>query len=144
MSERKIFASPQDAESAFYEALERSDLAAMMAVWADDEDIVCVHPGGPRLVGYASVRDAWRRVFESGTRLEVRILQRNVVTTPFAVIHSLIEQIRVRPREGDGTSTAPVAATNIFQRGAMGWRMVLHHASPMPPDSLVESPKVLH
>jgi ketosteroid isomerase-like protein len=142
VSAKRIFASPQDVEVAFYEALERSDLAGMMAVWAEDEDIVCIHPGGPRLVGYASVRDAWRRIFQSGTRLEVRILQRSAIATPFAVIHSLIEQILVRD---DGQlKTAPVAATNVYQRGAMGWRMVVHHGSPMPPDSLVEVPKVLH
>ena len=45
----KIFPTPQDAESAFYEALERADLEQMMAVWSEDEEIVCVHPGGPRL-----------------------------------------------------------------------------------------------
>ena len=33
----------------------------MMATWADDEDIVCVHPGGARLVGYDAVRTAGSR-----------------------------------------------------------------------------------
>ena len=31
----KIFPTAQDAESAFYEALERCDLEGMMAVWAE-------------------------------------------------------------------------------------------------------------
>ena len=44
----KIFPTAQDAENAFYEALERGDLEGMMAVWSEDEDIVCVHPHGPR------------------------------------------------------------------------------------------------
>ena len=39
MPERKIFASAQDVETAFYEALERADINAMMAVWAEDEDV---------------------------------------------------------------------------------------------------------
>ena len=39
----------QDAENAFYEALEHGDLEGMMAVWAEDEEIICVHPTGPRL-----------------------------------------------------------------------------------------------
>ena len=30
----------------------------MMTTWADDEEIVCVHPGGARLVGYDAVRSA--------------------------------------------------------------------------------------
>ena len=45
----KIFPAAQDAENAFYEALERCDLDGMMAVWAEDEDIVCIHPTGARL-----------------------------------------------------------------------------------------------
>ena len=45
----KIFPTAQDAETAFYEALERCDLEGMMAVWAEDEEIVCVHPAGGRV-----------------------------------------------------------------------------------------------
>jgi len=48
----KIFPTAQDAETAFYEALERCDLDGMMAVWAEDEDILCVHPTGGRLTGH--------------------------------------------------------------------------------------------
>ncbi len=53
----RIFPTPQDAEAAFYEALERADLELMMAVWAEDEEILCVHPGGARLTGQDQVRD---------------------------------------------------------------------------------------
>ena len=53
-----IYTSPQDASLAFYQAFETQDIDAMMATWADDEDIVCVHPGGARVVGYDAVRSA--------------------------------------------------------------------------------------
>jgi ketosteroid isomerase-like protein len=147
MSQKPIFASPQDVEAAFYDALERGDLAAIMAVWSEDEEIICVHPGGPLLVGYATVQEAWRRIFDHGRKLEVRLSVPTVVTTPFAVVHSLIEHIRVQTGRGVGEGAinqAPVAATNIYVRGALGWRMVAHHSSPVPPDSLSEAPKVLH
>ena len=141
MSNKKIFTTPQDVETAFYEALERADLEAMMQVWSEDDEIVCLHPGGPRLIGYRVVRDAWRRIFEGGARLQIRLAQQSVVVTPFAVLHSVIEYISVRDREG---GTAPVAATNLYVRGALGWRMVAHHGSAVPPDSLFETPKVFH
>ena len=35
--------SPDDVEAALYEALQRGDIEALMAVWADDDEIVCVH-----------------------------------------------------------------------------------------------------
>ncbi len=147
MPSTKIFAAPQDVETAFYEALEHADLELMMSVWADDEEIICVHPGGPRLVGYQAIREAWRRIFEHGNRLDVAVSQLSTVVTPFAVLHSVLEQIRVRTKDKVGDVMAPVAASNLYVRGAMGWRMVSHHASPVPPlpaDTLTDMPKVLH
>lgn len=141
MSSQKIFASPQDVEAAFYEALERSDIDAMMAVWAEDEEVVCVHPGGPRLIGYNMIREAWQHVFANGRKLRVRVTQQTAVTTPFAMVSTLLEHIGTRD---DETVNAPVAATNVYVRGALGWRMVAHHASPVPPGSIGEAPRTLH
>lgn len=141
MSKKPIFTSPQEAETAFYEALERSDLDAMMAVWSEDEEIVCVHPGGPRLTGYATVREAWRRIFEGGARLKVQLLALSTVHGPFAAVHSVVEQIATT---GAKHLAAPVAATNVYVRGALGWRMIVHHASPVPPSSIGDAPQVLH
>jgi len=138
---QKIFASAQDVEAAFYEALERSDIDAMMTVWAEDEEVVCVHPGGPRLIGYTMIREAWQRVFATGRKLRVRLSQQKTVTTPFAVVSTLLEHIT---STDDGNLSAPVAATNIYVRGPLGWRMVAHHASPVPPDSVGEEPRILH
>ena len=64
----RIFPTSQDAENAFYEALERADLELMMAVWSEDEEIVCVHPGGPRLAGQDPVRASWAQIFSNGGR----------------------------------------------------------------------------
>lgn len=138
MPDKPIFPTPQDAESAFYEALERADLDGMMAVWAEDEEVVCVHPGGPRLLGYTTVREAWRRIFAAGARLRVRISHPTVMQGPFTSLHTVIEHVSVRD---DESVRAPVVATNVYVRGAMGWRMVAHHASPAPPDSVSDAPK---
>ena len=141
MPSQKIFASPQDVEAAFYEALERCDIEAMMAVWAEDEEVVYVHPGGPRLVGYTMIREAWQRVFANGRKLRVRLSQQTAVTTPFSMVSTLLEHIA---NQGDENLSAPVAATNVYVRGALGWRMVAHHASPVPPNSVPETPRTLH
>ena len=75
----KIFPSAQDTQNAFYEALEHSDLEAMMAVWSEDEDIVCVHPAGQRLAGQAQVREVWRQMFAGSPNMRVRITQQVVI-----------------------------------------------------------------
>ena len=141
MPKKPIFTSPQEAEVAFYEALERGDLEAMMNVWSEDEEIVCVHPGGPRLNGYALVREGWRHIFEGGTRLKVQLLALTTVHAPFSAVHSVIEQISVI---GQKHLAAPVVATNVYMRGALGWRMIVHHSSPVPPSSIGDAPNVLH
>lgn len=143
MSER-IFATPQDVENAFYQALERGDLELMMAVWSDDDEIVCVHPQGPRIAGQEQVRESWRRIFASGQRLSVRVAQQVTLSGMMVAVHSVHELITVAGEKG---VRAPVIATNVYLRTAAGWRMVVHHASTAPgpaPDPAPESPKILH
>lgn len=141
MSDKPIFPTPQDAEAAFYDAMEQASLDMLMLVWAEDEEIVCVHPGGPRLTGYAAIREAWRRIFEGSVRFRIRLSGTTAIHTPFTAVHTVIEHLSVRD---DESQRAPVVATNVFVRGALGWRLVLHHASPAPPETSIEAPKVLH
>lgn len=141
MPKKPMFTTPQEAETAFYEALERGDLDAMMSVWAEDEEVVCVLPGGPRLVGYALVREGWNRIFSGNRRLKVQLLALSTIHGPFTALHSVVEQIGVA---GKKLQAAPVAATNLYLRGPLGWRMIVHHASPVPPDSIGDAPQTLH
>ena len=123
---RALFATPQDAEAAFYEAFEKSDLEAMMDVWADDDDIVCVHPGGVRLAGAEQVREAWRQIFAGGQTLRFRLRQQQALNGMTLVVHSVYEQITVA---SEARARQPVIATNVYMRTESGWRMVVHHAS---------------
>ena len=140
----RIFPTPQDAENAFYESLERCDLELMMAVWAEDEDIVCVHPAGPRIAGQEQVRDSWRRIFASGQRLRVQLAQQVTLSGMMVAVHSVHEVITV---VGEKRARPPVVASNVYLRTAAGWRMIVHHASPAPGPTAeppAEPPKILH
>ena len=61
-----LMTSPDDAEAQFYEALQRGDIDKLMAVWSDDDEICCVHPNGPRVVGPAAIRAAFDAMFSNG------------------------------------------------------------------------------
>ena len=141
----KIFPTAQDAQNAFYEALERCDLEAMMAVWSEDEEIVCVHPAGQRLAGQAEVREVWRRMFAGGPDMRVRITQQVVIAGVMLEVHSVHENITVA---GEPRPRPPMVATNVYLRTPAGWRMIVHHASPAPGAPTAEpasaSPKILH
>lgn len=122
-----IYTSPNDAALAFYQAFERQDIDAMMAAWADDEDIVCVHPGGARLVGYEAVRNGWEQLFGGDNKLVFQLEHVVVLETVGLAMQSAIEQVSA----ADGTARGAAAATNIFMRTPSGWRLVCHHASPV-------------
>ena len=125
----QLFPTPDDAESAFYEAFERGDLAAMMAVWAEDDDVVCVHPQGPRLVGFEAVRESWTQIFGSGMQLRVRTTDARQYHGQALAVHSVVEMLAAA---GEGVAPPPVAATNVYVLTEEGWRMMVHHASPLP------------
>ena len=90
---RKLFPTPDDAETAFYEAFERADLAAMMVVWAEGEDVVCVHPSGPRLTGFEAVRESWMQIFASNVKLNVRVSEASRFDGPSVAVRSVVEAI---------------------------------------------------
>jgi uncharacterized protein (TIGR02246 family) len=140
----KIFPTAQDAENAFYEALERADLEGMMAVWAEDEDVICVHPTGARLCGQDQVRESWAKIFAGGAGPRVRITQQVALSGMMLAVHSVHENFTL---EGDPRAQVPVIATNVYLRTAAGWRMIVHHASPapaQPADPTPDAPKTLH
>ena len=124
-----IYTTPQDAASAFYQAFEARDLDAMMATWADDEEVVCVHPGGQRLVGYDAIRNSWEQLFAGDVRLKFRLEQPIAIDTVGLAVQSAIEHVFL----ADGSPRGLAVATNVFMRTPSGWRVVCHHASAAPP-----------
>ncbi len=139
-----LMATPQDIEAQFYEALQRGDIEALMGVWSDDEDIVCVHPGGPRIVGAAAIRATFDSIFANGP-INVHPEKLRTVNTGHCAVHNLMERVDISTDEGP--NTAWVIATNVYIKTDQGWRLVAHHASPGSPRELqevAEAPSVLH
>ncbi len=140
-----MFATPEEAELAFYDALERADLVRLMQVWSDDEEIICVHPGGLRMVGLHAVKESWQEILAQGA-LHIRPAKLVTTQSMMSTVHSLIEQITVRSQIG--TEVAHCYATNVYHKGPTGWRMVMHHASAAPEQTgLLDShdaPGLLH
>ena len=139
-----LMASPDDAEAQFYEALRDGDIDKLMAVWADDDEVVCVHPGGPRIVGPRAIRTAFEAIFAEG-RIQAEIERVRRVHTLDAAMHSVVERVHLALPQGP--RTAFVMATNVYVKTTQGWRMVAHHASPgtdTEAPEIAEAPSVLH
>ncbi len=136
--------SADDTEAAFYEALQAGDVDKLMACWADEDEIMCIHPGGPRSVGPQAVRAVFEMMFANGTIRAFPERLRKVQSLSSAV-HNVIERIEVLTP--DGPQEAYVIATNVYHKTAQGWRMVAHHASPGTRQEMQEIggvPTVLH
>lgn len=136
--------SPDEVETAFYEALRGGDIERLMACWADEDEVVCVHPGGGRIVGAAAIRASFAAMFANGT---IRAWPRRArrVHALASAVHNVLERLEVTT--DDGEREAWVIATNTYHKTAQGWRMVGHHASPATLQEVQEgqdAPQVLH
>lgn len=125
LKQRPVFATAQEAEVAFYEAFEHRDFHAMMAVWAEDDSVICIHPGAPRLSGIEQVAISWKHLFETSPLMRFRLTDGLYTQDAMLAIHQIRENIEV-----DGEESGVVLTTNIFQFIDGSWRMVIHHASP--------------
>ncbi|WP_085315321.1 YybH family protein [Derxia lacustris] len=122
-----LFSTPEAVEQTWYDALERGDAQAAMACWSDEDDVVCIHPNGPRLIGIDSIRHSYEEILAQGP-LTVRPGRRHTQQNMLVAVHSIVEELPLRhPRTGQPLR---VFATNIYFKTPNGWRLVLHHASP--------------
>ncbi len=139
-------------EQQFYEALQRGDLERLMALWLDDDDICCIHPGGERLIGALSIRASFESMFGNGPIVlqpeSVRRLQR-----PGCAVHSVLERLYLAGPVPGGRGVLAalhsvwVVSTNVYVETARGWRLLAHHASPgtmNEPQPSSELPTLLH
>lgn len=148
----KIFNTPEEAEIAFYEAIERSDIDMLNAVWSSDDNIVCIHPGADRIEGRQAVLDSFTELFMESPMLSFSLMDTLQTGDDNLAIHLVREHV-----EMGGRFMSSVVSTNIYQFEDGGWRMLLHHASPEPDtmleedideyeefEALLETPPVLH
>lgn len=115
------------ANAAFYRAFEALDVALMDEVWAHADYVKCVHPGWPLITGWEAVRESWRTIFENTAEMRFTLGDVDVQVAGalgwVTCTENILQSVRGR------ISVTSVLATNLFERGAGGWRMVHHHAS---------------
>ena len=120
------------ANAAFYAAFETGDLDAMHDVWVSDGPI-CVHPGWTPVVGNAAVRRSWAVVMANTPYIQFFLTDVDVTVLDEVASVTCTENVLAA---GEGTPAAAFAggksvATNVFRRTSTGWRLWIHHASPV-------------
>lgn len=122
-----LYDTPQQAEAAFYDAFQRADFKAMSDVWANDDEVTCIHPMGPRLQGRDVVLASWGDLFSGGAELRFTLTDALYTSDANVSVHSVSENISY----GAGfEQRSVVLATNVYRLTNDGWRICAHHGSP--------------
>ncbi|WP_338767432.1 nuclear transport factor 2 family protein [Massilia sp. METH4] len=126
MPKKQHNGSPAEVEAAFYDAMSRADVDALMALWADDEEIVCIQPNGLRLLGHRAIRESYEMLLEHGG-VHIQPTQLHEMHNLMSAVHTVVEGTTVL--RGD---QGHLVATNVYLKTPKGWRIVAHHVSVAP------------
>ena len=120
----------QSANEQFYKAFNKRDIEAMKRVWENEERITCVHPGWSPLNGFEPILNSWAGIFENSGNMEIRISDVRVLASGDLAWVSCTEKLFTIAESG--VLASQVFATNLFHLEGDVWKMVMHHASPVP------------
>lgn len=114
---------------AFYAAFRQLDLDAMTEVWSESDADACIHPGWGILRGWVDVKASFAAIFQDAGYMRIEPTDVEILLSGDVARVTCIENIY--SVHGGITMQGRVAATNLYQRTGEGWRMVLHHGSPI-------------
>ncbi|GAA4511928.1 MULTISPECIES: nuclear transport factor 2 family protein [Nonomuraea] len=120
----------------FYTAIEDADLDRMTEIWAEDGvdgKVSCVHPGWTLLAGRSEVLRSWALIMANTTYIQFVLTDVNttVLRDDVAVL-TCVENILTAGEEGESSFAAgKVVASNVYIRTPQGWRLWMHHGSPV-------------
>jgi ketosteroid isomerase-like protein len=121
------------ANTAFYNAFEAGDIDLMAAIWLPEPDPVCIHPGNVAIGGYAGVMRAWAMIFANTPYIQF-FLTDVVVRVDREVAYVTCTENVLSAGDGapeEGFAGGKALATNVFRHTTTGWRLWIHHASPV-------------
>ncbi len=138
-----VFKSSTEAEDAFYTAFSSGDLNAMRGIWLDADYTSCVHPMGNRLSGTTAILKSWETILKNTTDIMIEISDLGIHSLQQLAVHTLTENIHSLDTP---EQIHRFLATNIYKQTADGWKLILHHASPIPRDLSQEksSERIVH
>ena len=117
----------------FYRAFEAADLDAMRDLWVDDGETLCVHPGALPVRGTSAINRSWALIMANTPYIQ--FILTDVETSVLGDVASVTCTENVLTAadsvEEGAFSGAKAVATNVFVRTADGWRLWIHHASPV-------------
>ena len=117
----------------FYDALGTRNIHLMKEVWANEEKVGCVHPGWTILRSWEAIMQSWEGVFDPEDQVDINLSEIRIkIKDNIAWLTCVQEMVYIRR---DPVSFNLSQSTNIFEKSNNEWKMVIHHASPIPVDN---------
>lgn len=113
------------ANAAFYAAFATGSVGDMARVWAEDDNVSCIHPGWPAIVGHVAVLGSWRDILTSPSRPDIACHEPYPIVTGDSGYVLCIELM----------GPVAFAVSNHFRLIDGKWRMTHHQASPVAQDA---------
>ncbi|WP_267244184.1 nuclear transport factor 2 family protein [Streptomyces sp. PR69] len=129
----------EEANTAFYETMERGDFERLSELWLDD-DISCVHPGWPMLSGRGEVLRSYALIMANTEYIQFFLTDVKVSVAGDTALVTCTENILSGGPAEEAGELGPlvgqlVVATNVFRRTSDGWKLWSHHGSPVLTES---------
>jgi hypothetical protein len=133
----------RELNEALWNAVEEGDLDRLGTLWADGPDgltATCVHPGWPALRGRAEVLRSYALIMANTSYVQFFLTDVEVeVGKDMAVLSCTVSMLTGMDEGEDGLDAGfaggRAMVTNVFRRSESGWRLWLHHASPVLAES---------
>ena len=126
-----------DINTLFYRALGTRDLELMKEVWVKDERAGCVHPGWTILRSWDAIMQSWQNVFDPEDQVDINLSNLTIkIKNDVAWVTCVQEMVYLNR---DPLMYNISQSTNIFEKCNNEWKMVIHHASPIPMEENNES-----
>ena len=109
------------ANEAFYRAFNQKDAGLMELVWAESEQVTCIHPGWNVLQGREAVLESWRAILSNPE--QPRIVTGGATASFFGEVAVVISRELV--------AGSPLVATNLFVQEGESWRLLHHQSGPV-------------
>jgi len=109
------------ANEAFYDAFNQKDPSLMDTLWADSDDVTCIHPGWNLLRGRDAVLESWHSILTNPGQPRI------VTGGATASIHGALAVVICR----ELVAGSPLLATNVFVLDGEAWKMLHHHSGPV-------------
>ncbi len=105
----------------------------MRDLWLDDPDALCVHPGALPVRGTGPIGRSWAVIMANTPYIQffltdVEVSLREGVASVTCTENVLTGDASTDP---DSFGGGKAVATNVFVRTPDGWRLWIHHASPV-------------